>query len=265
MYRKAIIRFIRLLRPSDLDLNSLLQCLPLLLLPSHRLCAHDSTSPVPSMLLVLLGIALIDRAHQFAQLTLILSLDLRKRQHRRRLLVHYGPEPSLPLDDRVWDAHLPTQGREVNDQLDGVDVVGDENESRLLVLDQPDDVVQAVFDSEGFLGYILLLLALGDGGRFSVEALFLGRLSFRTVFVQELEGLGGGVAVEGVLELGDRGGNLKAEVEDLLLALQADVFWPPDHAGEVAGGLDILADAVVAGAFLDERVLMEGISMSTAR
>jgi hypothetical protein len=29
--------------------------------------------------------------------------------------------------------------------------------------------------------------------------------------------------------------------------------------------LDILADAVVAGAFLDERVLMEGISMSTAR
>lgn len=65
----------------------------------------------------------------------------------------------------------------------------------------------------------------------------------------------GGVAVEGVLELSDRRGDFEAEVEDLLLALKTDVFWPTHHAGEISCWLDILADTVVAGTLLDERVL----------
>jgi hypothetical protein len=63
------------------------------------------------------------------------------------------------------------------------------------------------------------------------------------------------VAVGNVLELGNRRGNLQAEVEDLLLALEADVCRPSDHATEVALGLDVLTDAIVLGALLDERVL----------
>jgi hypothetical protein len=58
-----------------------------------------------------------------------------------------------------------------------------------------------------------------------------------------------------VLELGNRRGNLQTEVEDLLLALKTDVRGPSDHAAEVALGLDVLADAIVLGALLDERVL----------
>jgi hypothetical protein len=116
-------------------------------------------------------------------------------------------------------------------------------------------VVEAVFQSVGFLADVFFLLALGDGGRFGVETLFLRGLGFGTVLVKEFEGLGGGVAIEGVLELGDRRGNFEAEVENLLLALQANVFWPADHAGEVAPGLDVLADTEVAGMFLDERIL----------
>jgi hypothetical protein len=64
------------------------------------------------------------------------------------------------------------------------------------------------------------------------------------------------VAVSNVLELGNRRGDLQAEVEDLLLALKTDVRGPPDHAAEVALGLDVLADAIVLGALLDERVLL---------
>ena len=63
------------------------------------------------------------------------------------------------------------------------------------------------------------------------------------------------VAVEDVLELGDRWGDLQPEVEDLLLALETNVLWPPNHAREVAGWLDVLADAIVAGTLLDEGVL----------
>jgi hypothetical protein len=58
-----------------------------------------------------------------------------------------------------------------------------------------------------------------------------------------------------VLELGNRRWDLQTEVEDLLLALEADVCGPSDHAAEVALGLDVLADAIVLGALLDERVL----------
>lgn len=50
-------------------------------------------------------------------------------------------------------------------------------------------------------------------------------------------------------------GNLQAHLEDLLLALKTDILGPLNHAGEVSLGLDVLADAVVAGALLDERVL----------
>lgn len=63
------------------------------------------------------------------------------------------------------------------------------------------------------------------------------------------------VAVSNVLELGDSRGNLQAHVEDLLLALKTDVCGPSHHTREVALGLDVLADTIVAGTLLDERVL----------
>jgi hypothetical protein len=53
----------------------------------------------------------------------------------------------------------------------------------------------------------------------------------------------------------ERRRNLQAHVQNLLLALKADVGWPADHAAEVALGLDVLADAIVARPLLDERVL----------
>ena len=57
--------------------------------------------------------------------------------------------------------------------------------------------------------------------------------------------------------LRDAGRDFEAEVEDLLLALEADILGPPDHAREVASGLDVLANAEVARALLDERVLQK--------
>jgi len=58
-----------------------------------------------------------------------------------------------------------------------------------------------------------------------------------------------------VLELGNRRRDLQAHVENLLLALKADVCGPSDHARNVALGLNVLADAIVAGALFDKRVL----------
>jgi hypothetical protein len=228
---------------------------------------------VTTVLLILVRIPLVDGINQLLQLILIITLDLRQRQDSGGLLVHDGAEAGLALDDRVGDAHLAAKRRQEDDELDGVNVVGDEDEGGLLVLDEAHDVVEAILDGVGLLGGVFLLLALGDGGGFGLEALLLLGLGLWAVLVEQLEGLRGGVAVEGCGELGDRGGDLQAHVQDLALALEADVLGPagawlegkgmvvgdasvPDHTGEVAWRLDILTDAEVAGPLLDERVLL---------
>lgn len=175
------------------------------------------------------------------------------------LLVDDGTETSLALDDGVRDTHLAAESGQENHQLNGVNIVGDEDQGSLLVLNQADDVVQTVLDGVGLLGNILLLLALLDGGSLLEQTLLLLGLGLRAVLVQKLECLGSGVLVEDVLELRDRRRHLEAHVEDLLLALEADILRPLHHAGDIALGLDVLTDTEVAGTLLDERVLSSRI------
>lgn len=119
--------------------------------------------------------------------------------------------------------HLPAESREVDNELDGVDVVGDQDEGSLLVLDEANNVVETVLGDVGLLADILLLLALRDGGSLLGETLLLLGLGLGTVLVEDLESLGGEVTVGNVLELSNRRWDLQAHVEDLLLALKADV------------------------------------------
>jgi len=166
-------------------------------------------------------------------------------------------ETGLALDNGVWDTHLLAESGKEDNELDGVDIVGDEDEGSLLVLNEANNVVETVLDGVGLLGDILLLLALGDGGGLLGQALLLLGLGLRAVLVEELEGLGSGVAVQNLGELGDGRGDLQAHVEDLALTLKADILGPAHHAREVATGLDVLADTEVTGTSLDERVLSD--------
>jgi hypothetical protein len=77
-----------------------------------------------------------------------------------------------------------------------------------------------------YLAHVLLLLTLLHRSRFLVQALFLLNLGLRSVLVEQLECLGGGIAVKGVLELGDRRGDFETHVQDFLLALQTNVLRP---------------------------------------
>lgn len=171
------------------------------------------------------------------------------------LLVDDSSQTGLALHNGEGDTHLTAESRQEDDELNRVDIVGDQDQGGLLVLNQANDVVQTVLDGVGLLGDVLLLLALLDGGGLLQQTLLLLDLGLRAVLVEELESLGGGVLVEDLLELGDRRGNLQPHVEDLLLALQADILGPLHHARKVALGLDIGADTEVARTLLDERVL----------
>jgi hypothetical protein len=238
-----------------LDLDSRLKSLALLLSASIGLSTHDTTTPVSLSFLVLLTVTLLDGLNQLRQFRLVLRSDLSQSNNSSGLLVDDRAESCLALDDSIRNTHLTAEGWQEDDQLNGVNIVGDEDQSCLLVLNQADDMVETILGSIRLLRDVFLLLALLDGGGLLQQTLLLLGLALGAVLVEELESLCSGVSVEDVLELGNRGWDLETEVQDLLLALQTDIFGPLHHTGEVATRLDVLTDAIVTGALLDERVL----------
>ena len=56
-----------------------------------------------------------------------------------RLPVDQAPQPGLALDDAVGDPHLAAQGGQEDHELDGIHVVSDHHQLRLLVLHQGGD------------------------------------------------------------------------------------------------------------------------------
>ena len=60
-------------------------------------------------------------------------------------------ETGLALDDGVGDTHLAAESREEHNELDGVDIVRDDDERGLLGLDKGDGMVKTVLDEERLL------------------------------------------------------------------------------------------------------------------
>jgi hypothetical protein len=203
----------------NLDLDGVLESLGCLASTGIGLGTHNSTSPVSPALLVLVCVTLLDGGDEFGKLGLVLGADLGESEDGSGLLVDDCPKTSLALDDGVWDTHLAAESWQENDQLDWVNIVGDEDEGCLLVLDETDNVVQTVLDDVWLLGDILTLFALSDAGSLLSETLLLLCLCLWSVFSEELEDLSGLIAVEDVLELGNRWWDLQSHIEDFALTL----------------------------------------------
>jgi hypothetical protein len=214
-----------------LDLDSTLKSLALLLGASIRLGTHDTTTPVPLCFLVLLRVTLFDCLNQLRQLSLVFRSNLSERKNGGGLLVDNRAESGLALDDGIWDSHLSAQSWEEDNQLDWVDIIGDEDQRGLLVLNQANDVVETILGSVWLLANVFLLLALLDGGSLLQQTLLLLSLALWSVLVEQFESLSSRVAVEDILELGNRRWDLETEVQDLSLALKTDILGPLNHAG----------------------------------
>ena len=108
-------------------------------------------------------------------------------------------------------------------------------------------MVKTVLHKERLLAVRLRvnLVASSDLLGNSVQTSLLLLLRLRTVLVHELEQSRRSVLVERVRELGNRRGHLEALVEDHALALETDVLWPLDKAGQVTRRLDVLAYGLV--------------------
>ena len=63
-------------------------------------------------------------------------------------------ETSLTLDNNVGYTHLAAEGREEDDEFDGVNVMSDNDEGSLLGLNEGNDVVQTVLREKRLLGLL---------------------------------------------------------------------------------------------------------------
>merc|ERR1719383_246610 len=92
----------------------------------------------------------------------VLRLDVGDAQGGAGLAPSNTSKAGFVLDNAVGNAHLAAEGRQVENQLNGVDIVGDDDELGLLLLDKSGDGVDALPDHGGALGGgVLLASGLG--------------------------------------------------------------------------------------------------------
>lgn len=232
-----------------LGLLSLTDETGLLSLSGQVLATHDETTASLHGLLIGIEVGVSGDLNKVGKVSLVLGVDVDEGQSRGSLLTDNLAETSLTLNDDVWDTLLTAESGEPHNELDGLNVVGNDDQLGLLLLNEASDVLEAILNNVGLLGLTLTTsLILGSSQQTS---LLLGR-SLGSVRVQELEEEGGGVLVKGLGELVDNRGNLQALEQNSALALNADVAGPLDEASQVALGLNVTTDGENAGTSLNE-------------
>ena len=192
----------------------------------------------------------LDRVDELGELSLVLVLDVGDGDDRRGLLVDEAAEACLALDDAERDLFLPAERGEPEDELDGVDVVCDDDELRLVLGDEVCDVVEPVLDAGSALlgeglervlhGLTLLLVGLValhrllDRGGTGKAALLGCGLLFGFHLVEELEERDNGGLVESLAEKVHRGRDFQTVQKDLLLSLESDVHGPLDKVSKIS-------------------------------
>ena len=60
-------------------------------------------------------------------------------------------ETSFAFYNDIRNTHLATEGRQEDDELDGVNIMSDDDESSLLGLDKSNNMIETIFDEQRFL------------------------------------------------------------------------------------------------------------------
>jgi len=163
-----------------------------------RLHSHDTTTPLSLEILVLVKRGL-EGLNQDIQVLLVLLLGGTNSSTGTGFLSNQLTELGLSaLDDAESNTSLSTEGREEEDEFDGIDIVSDEDEFGLLLLDELGDVVDSVLEDgeRTVVGGFLL-------SSHFLDTLLLGGLGLRSQLLAQLDKLGHLSLVKGVLKLSD--------------------------------------------------------------
>jgi len=100
--------------------------------------------------------------------------------------VNDSAETSFAFYNDVGNTHLATEGGQEDDELYGVDIMSDDDESSLLGLDEGYNMIKTIFDEQRFLRVLGILI----GNSSSSSSLETGLLLLRrlgTIFVKKFE------------------------------------------------------------------------------
>jgi len=151
-------------------------------------------------------------------------------------------ESSFAAEESVGNLLLTAESGQVDDGLNGVNIVSNDDKLSLTLFDKGGHVVKTELEvnRSGRLG-ITTFLSSG------LKAEFLLSLGLRLVLTEDLKDLGSLVVVNSLAELVDGGWDLKTLEQDALLTLDADILGPSNEAGQVLGEFDIATNAEVTG------------------
>jgi len=218
---------------------------------------HDTTTPGSSESVVVVELAL-ELGGEVLKVGEVFTADLGEGNAGSGLLVDELTEGSLTTDEGEGNTLLSAESREEDHQLDGVDVVSNDNQLSLLLFNEGGHVVETELEMNGLLS---LLVLGGFSLRLKSKLLLLSVLG--RVFSEELDKVGSLVLLESLSELVNGRGDLQSLEENSLLSLNTDVLGPLDKSGEVSLGLDVTTDSEVSRALLEKGALLSLISLAT--
>jgi len=245
-----------------------------LCLASHVLEALLGLSPVAEEVVVVEELGL-DGLDELSKVSTEVLRNIRDSNHSGGLLVDELAETGLVLDDSEGDVLLAAEGREPDDELEGLDIAGNDDKGGLALEDEVRDVVQTRTETGRTLGNEVLddLLALGSSGLLVLDLLglsdLLGCLNALLADLGSLEGLhlvheleesNRSLLRQRVVEEVHRGRALETLDEDLLLTLKTDVVWPGNKVSKVTTVGDGSADGPLTG--LGSKDLLHAVSHS---
>lgn len=149
--------------------------------------AHNTAAPVSSEGLVLVELS-AEVLGQELEILVVLLADFGQRDAGCGLGVNELSEACLALDEGIGDSLLSAESRQENEELDGVDVVGHNDELGLAGLDEVGNVVKTEFENNR-LGSLLGLSTSLLGFSFSLESGLLLFLCLGLVFSKQFKEL----------------------------------------------------------------------------
>jgi len=208
---------------------------------------HDTTTPVLEESVVIVELSL-ELGAELLEVDEVFTTDVSDSDGGSCLEVDELSEVGLSADEAEGDTLLSAESGQVDDELNGVNVVGNDNKLGLVLFDEGSDVVKSELEVHG-----LLSLSGTTGLGLTLESQSLLDAGLGLVLGQKLEELGSLVLLKGLSELVDLRRDLQSLHQDSLLSLDADVLGPSDETSEVTLGLDVSSKTEVLGILLEER------------
>jgi hypothetical protein len=218
-----------------------------------RFSAQNSATPVFPDFFGSFVVVSFNGFNQLGEFLFVLVLDFREGDTGALFSADQLSESGFTFDDAVWDVHLSAESWKVDNNLDWVDIVGDDNKLGLFSFDEVDDLVDSAVEGGWSLTWGVWLAFSSCFGSGYESLFFLGFVLWG-VLGGQFEQLGGGLFVQGLGELVDGRWDLQSSLENRSLPLELDVGWPSNESGQISFWLDILTDAEVLGSFFEERV-----------